>query len=27
VLVHQIRYLSSRNKDERVVNIPQEEDE
>ncbi|EAE9925241.1 Single-stranded DNA-binding protein 1, partial [Listeria monocytogenes] len=23
----QIRYLSSRNKDERVVNIPQEEDE
>ncbi|EAF2449083.1 TPA: Single-stranded DNA-binding protein 1, partial [Listeria monocytogenes] len=25
--VHQIRYLSSRNKDERVVNIPQEEDE
>ncbi|EAG7660221.1 Single-stranded DNA-binding protein 1, partial [Listeria monocytogenes] len=26
-LVHQIRYLSSRNKDERVVNIPQEEDE
>ncbi|EAG4188332.1 TPA: Single-stranded DNA-binding protein 1, partial [Listeria monocytogenes] len=24
---HQIRYLSSRNKDERVVNIPQEEDE
>ncbi|EAD3086436.1 Single-stranded DNA-binding protein 1, partial [Listeria monocytogenes] len=22
-----IRYLSSRNKDERVVNIPQEEDE
>ncbi|EGK4542724.1 single-stranded DNA-binding protein [Listeria monocytogenes] len=27
VLVHQIRYLSSRNKDERVINIPQEEDE
>ncbi|EKZ4626841.1 single-stranded DNA-binding protein [Listeria monocytogenes] len=27
VLVHQIRYLSSRNKDERVINIPQEENE